>query len=45
MLFLFFVIICFVIGFISLFYILINKAVKNGVIEALEEYHSKDDCE
>lgn len=26
-------------------YWFIKKAVKNGVLEALEEYHSQDDCE
>ena len=33
------------IGFCCLFYMLLKKAVKNGVLEALEEYHSEEDCE
>lgn len=38
-------IICFIVSFISFFYILIKKAVKNGVLEALKEYKSEVDCE
>lgn len=38
-------IICFIVSFVSFFYILIKKAVKNGVLEALNEYKSHYHCE
>ena len=31
-------------GFLLGLYYLIKRAVKNGVLEALEEYHSEENC-